>query len=109
MVRAGAVAFTDAPDAVRDAGVLRRALEYGFTEAEIAEQVSEARQSLTRQAEMADTRPTPALAGAIVSTFGAERVFSHPRDGLARAAGLAYDSRERVMRSRPWPSPAPAI
>lgn len=62
----------------------RRALEHGFTEGEIAEQVARVRTSQENAARAADTRSNAALVGAIEQLLDDERVPSTPQSALAR-------------------------
>lgn len=61
---------------------LRRALEYGFTEAELAEQMANLQTAYENSADQADTRQTGQLANALVGAFGSESVFMHPDEAL---------------------------
>lgn len=70
---------------------LRRALEHGFTEAELAEQIANLRAGLQNAADQADTRESPALADAIAGAFAADAVFTHPRSALERFESYAGD------------------
>ncbi len=67
---------------------VRRALEFGFTQAEVDEQIARSRVTLKQLADGADTRPTTSRTGGlvagIVNAFANDRVYSHPADGLAR-------------------------
>ncbi|MCG8441735.1 MAG: insulinase family protein [Caulobacterales bacterium] len=67
---------------------LRRALEHGFTEAEVAEQVANLRESLKTRAEQADTRRSDGLSYRIIGALDADQVFTHPRADLARVEPL---------------------
>jgi len=62
---------------------LRRALEHGFTRAELTEQIANIRASLEAQAAAADTRESGQLAQAIVNSYASQDVVVHPRDQLA--------------------------
>ncbi len=62
----------------------RRALRYGFTEAEIAEQVAGIRTDLRNAAASTGTRTHEALAGAIWALVREEIVPSEPQAALAR-------------------------
>lgn len=62
----------------------RRARVYGFTEAEIQEQLASIEASLEASAERADTRRTASLANNLISSFQNETVFSTPQSGLER-------------------------
>lgn len=61
---------------------LRRALTYGFSKAELDEQLSEMRASFKNAAQYAPTRKSADLADAIVSAANDEVVFTHPQDDL---------------------------
>lgn len=63
---------------------LRRAREHGFTEAELAEQISNMRTSLRDQADQARTRPSPGLADRIWSSWRSQEVFTTPASMLER-------------------------
>lgn len=63
---------------------LRRALQHGFTQPELDEQLTNLRTALETGAEQADTRSSAALANALWSSWRYESVFSHPVDALAR-------------------------
>lgn len=56
----------------------RRALEHGFTDAEIAEQLANMETAFRTAAEQAATRRNPALAEAILSTVAQQRIFATP-------------------------------
>lgn len=62
---------------------LRRAIEHGFTEAEIARELKEWRASLEESSTSASTRPSSGLARGIVSGFSSRDVFTHPDVDLA--------------------------
>ncbi len=70
---------------------LRRALDHGFSESEIAEQVSNIRAGVTAAADSADTRPSTALANGLVGAFNDAAVFTHPRSNLERFNAFADD------------------
>ncbi|MHA6287625.1 M16 family metallopeptidase [Maricaulis sp. CAU 1757] len=63
---------------------LRRAREHGFTEAELAEQISNLRTALRDQADQAGTRTSTNLADQIWSNWRAEQVFTTPQTMLER-------------------------
>lgn len=69
---------------------LRRAIEYGFTQQELDEQLARTRRSLETAVERADTLPTFAtgfgysLVDALVGAFANERVFTSQQSGLER-------------------------
>lgn len=62
----------------------RRALEYGFSDAEIAEQVARTRQGAQNAAAAAATRSNGALVAAIDTLLDDEQVPSTPESSLAR-------------------------
>lgn len=68
---------------------LRRALEYGFTQAELDEQIAGLRAAIQASADGAATRRSPGLADQIASTFSEGMVFTHPSTDLARFEALA--------------------
>jgi zinc protease len=67
----------------------RRALRFGLTEAEIAEQVAGVRTDLRNAAASADTRTHDALAGAVWALVRDRTVPSDPRDALSRFEAFA--------------------
>lgn len=68
---------------------VRRALSYGFTQAELTEQLANRRTASKNAADQASTRTSAALAGGILGALEAERIFSTPADGLARFEAVA--------------------
>lgn len=83
------VTVTARPEAWREALAIaeqetRRALEFGFTADEVAEQVANVRASLESAADGADTRESRGLANAIAGSFADGSVFTHPSGGLER-------------------------
>ncbi|MEE2525651.1 insulinase family protein [Hyphobacterium sp. HN65] len=67
---------------------LRRALEHGFTQAELDEQLANVRTSLETSVEQADTRSSSGLADALWSAWRYGSVFSHPSSALERYNSL---------------------
>ena len=65
---------------------LRRALEHGFTAAELREAVSTTRNALEQAVKTAPTRRSAALANALASALMDDRVFTTPADNLALLA-----------------------
>jgi zinc protease len=61
----------------------RRALQFGFSQAELDREVQEVRTALTAAVAGADTRPTPTLAQGIVGAVNGKRVYISPADSLA--------------------------
>lgn len=70
---------------------LRRALEHGFTQAELDEQLTNLRTALETAVEQADTRASSSLSDALWSSWRYNQVFNHPADTLARYNGLEDD------------------
>lgn len=66
------------------AQVYREALAKGFTEAEVAEQVANARTGIENAAASADTRSSDALVGAVLLLLRGEKVPTTPASVLAR-------------------------
>ena len=62
---------------------LRRALEHGFTQAELDEQLANVRTALRDAADQAETRSSTELADAIWSAWLGEEVFVHPDYALS--------------------------
>ncbi len=62
---------------------LRRAIKYGFSQAEIDEQLANIRTSIENQIDQFGTRLTPRLAGQLAGTVN-ETVFTTPASGLIR-------------------------
>jgi len=69
----------------------RRTLRFGFTEAEIAEQVAGIRTDLRNAAASADTRTHEALVRAVWALVRDQQVPSDPRDSLARFEAFATE------------------
>ena len=75
---------------------LRRALQYGFSQSELDEQIAQLRMSYEAQALAADTRATKGRFGgglttSILNAYGNDRVFTHPASALARFESYADD------------------
>ncbi len=91
---------------------LRRAIAYGFSDAELAEQMANLRASQENAAAQADTRQTPGLASGVVGAFGGDQVFSHPVDSLARfnayTEGLTVEEVNEAFREA-WEGGEPLI
>ncbi len=88
---------------------IRRALAYGFSQAELDEVIARRRKSLEIAVDRKSTRKTYArleynYAKELVDSFAKERVFTAPEDILARfeeyVAELSLDEVERVFRER---------
>lgn len=70
-------------------GEYTRAMAFGFTEAEVAEQVANRRNGLETATANQDTRSNATLNGAAVALVQSEIVPSEPADGLARFNSFA--------------------
>ncbi len=70
---------------------LRRALEYGFTQSELNEQIANTRTALENAVAQAPTRPSSGLAAALASSLESEQVFSSPASSLERFNSYASD------------------
>ena len=62
----------------------RRAMRYGFTDAEVAEQVANTRTATENAAASADTRSNSALAALVLNSLSDETVTSTPQSALER-------------------------
>ena len=62
---------------------LRRAVQYGFTEAEVAEALANMDTSYRNAAERQNTRSSAGLAGSIFNTVQKQRIFQTPETNLA--------------------------
>lgn len=63
---------------------LRKALKFGFTQAELDEQLANSKNAMRVSAQKAETRSTYGLASSIVSSFAGEGVVTHPSTSLKR-------------------------
>tara|TARA_R110000868_G_scaffold2384_4_gene17634 strand:+ start:11363 stop:14227 length:2865 start_codon:yes stop_codon:yes gene_type:complete len=63
---------------------LRRATQFGFTQAELDEQIANFRTSLQNSADQAATRDSNELADAIWSSWRGDQVYTTPASGLTR-------------------------
>jgi zinc protease len=61
---------------------LRRALEFGFTQAEVDEITAKMLNAAEEAAKSASTRKSPALASGILGSINGHYVFSHPEEDL---------------------------
>lgn len=68
---------------------LRRALEFGFTQDELDEQIANYRKSLQVSVQTSGTRRTPGLASQLTGSFGNESVFTTPQSSLERFESYA--------------------
>ena len=91
---------------------LRRALQHGFSDAELKEQLSNLRTAYRNAAEGAATRRSRALADNLVSDFNNRSVFTTPADDLkvfeAAAAGITRAEVEAAFRAA-WGDAPPRI
>lgn len=67
---------------------LRRALQFGFSEAELTEARAKLQNQLEVQAKSAVTRKSSELADLLVTQVGSGRVFTHPQSDLERVTPL---------------------
>ncbi len=93
VVSVSSVNLSSKPDQWHDALAageqeIRRAYLYGFTQAELDEQLANTRKSLEVAVQTSPTRRTPGLARQILSSFGNDNVFTKPADDLE--AFVAY-------------------
>ena len=65
-------------------GELRKALTYGFTQAEVDEQIANTRRSLQNAADQADTRWSQNIANGILNAYTQNMVFTNPKTMPAR-------------------------
>jgi zinc protease len=70
---------------------LRRAIEFGFTQSELDEQLTNLRTGLETAVEGADTRSSAGLSNALWSSWRYNQVFNHPADALTRYNSLEDD------------------
>jgi zinc protease len=81
----------------------RRAVEHGFSQAEVDREISEIRAALTAAASSAATRPTTALAQGLVDAVDQDDVFTSPADDLAlfekSVKGLTADTVAQATRT----------
>ena len=70
---------------------LRQAYEFGFTQAELDEQIANTRKALQVAVQTSPTRRTSALARRIMSSFSNERVMTAPADNLEHFEAYASD------------------
>lgn len=76
----------------------RRALKFGFTPAEVAEQVAAIRTAARNEAQSEGTRPNAALVGAVLALINAERVPDTPSRSLDRLEAFIPEiTPERVL------------
>ncbi|MEW9856207.1 M16 family metallopeptidase [Novosphingobium sp. M1R2S20] len=81
----------------------RRALIYGFSAAEVEEQVANLRTSLESAAGSASTRTNGALAGAALALISEGKIPTHPRDALDRFRQFAPQiTPEAVLAALKW-------
>ncbi|MGJ8559419.1 MAG: M16 family metallopeptidase [Litorimonas sp.] len=77
------------PDKVRDGfieaeRILRQAIDYGFSQSELDEQIANARKGWEVAVQTAPTRRTPSLARQILNRFAGEQVMTTAASSLAR-------------------------
>ena len=91
---------------------LRRAREFGFSQAELDEQIANMRTAYRNAAEQADTRQSVNLANSLVGSFSGDDVFVHPRDAYeifeANADALSLEAVETAFREQ-WEGETPLL
>lgn len=91
---------------------LRRALEHGFTQTELDEQLTNLRTGLETSVEQADTRASSSLSDALWSSWRFNQVFGHPADALARYNGyeddITIDAVNAAFRAQ-WSGSGPLV
>lgn len=84
--------------------VLRQALEFGFSQSELDEQIANTRKSLEVAVQTSSTRRTPGLARSILSSFGNENVVTDPAYDLKRfndyADGITLEEINEKFRAQ---------
>ena len=83
---------------------LRQALEYGFSQAELDEQLANYRKGLEVAVQTSPTRRTPGLARGIMGAFSSETVVTTPQDNLelfqARKDDITLEKVEEAFRAQ---------
>lgn len=91
---------------------LRRALEHGFTQAELDEQLANQITSLESAADQSATRDSSSLADTIWSMWRSEMVFTSPQSGLERyresLPGITLDAVNEAFRAQ-WDGVEPLV
>lgn len=84
--------------------MLRQALEYGFTQAELDEQLANAQKSLEVSVQTSPTRRTPGLARGILGAFSNDNVVTSPQENLdlflARKSSVTLKKVEMAFREQ---------
>lgn len=70
---------------------LRKAIEFGFTQAELDEQLANSQKAMEVAVQTSTTRRTNSLASGILNGFARESVFSHPSSSLERFSAYKDD------------------
>ncbi|MEO1405757.1 MAG: insulinase family protein, partial [Pseudomonadota bacterium] len=70
---------------------LRRAIEFGFTQAELTEQIANIRTGLKNAADQAATRSSTGLAASLANAVHGDDVFTTPASSLERFESFAND------------------
>ena len=82
--------------------ILRQAIDHGFSQAELDEQIANARKGREVAVQTAPTRRTPSLARQILGSFASERVMTSAESELARfedaVADLTLEEVETALR-----------
>ncbi len=91
---------------------LRRALQHGFTQAELAEQLANVQLAFDTAADQADTRRSSVLANTIVATVGGRDIFATPgfkRDMFNRLKPtMTVDAVDAAFKAR-WKGSQPLV
>lgn len=82
--------------------ILRQAIDFGFTQAELDEQIANARKSWEVAVQTAPTRRTPSLARQIMGGFASKQVMTSAESSLARfnenIEGLTLEQVNKALR-----------
>lgn len=115
--RIASIELTGAPDRWRDSLAvaeqeIRRALEHGFSAAEVREVTANVINNYEEAVRAAPTRRSPALAGALVDAIDNEYVFNTPETNLdvirPAAEGLTPEACADALRAA-WSAAAPHL
>lgn len=80
--------------------VVREALEFGFTQAELNEQIANYRTAFTNAVKSSETQPNGRLASIIIASALNDNVVTSPQDSLARFETIAAEiSPQAVLES----------
>ena len=91
---------------------LRRAIEHGFLESELKEQLANIRTGIENSVDRADTRDSTALASQLANSVNDMRVFTTPQSGLDRFNTYADDITAELVHAafvEQWQGTEPLI